>query len=161
RGRLAELETLASTARTEGEQRVTDAAAEAEARLAGVEQRAAGLAAERDALAAELEAARPRHEDAPRRAASGPEPLAQGHTRASTAEQSLAESQRRSDALEAELATMRAAAGTRSEQAEAIAHERARWEADLDAARTRENTLAQRVRELERELERIGSEGSL
>src|SRR6185436_4104050 len=73
--------------------------------------------------------------------------------------------ERRCEVAEGELAVIRTAAGSHSEQLDALAHERAQLEAELahgrtqlEATRERETALAQRVAELEAELDRTRTE---
>jgi CheY-like chemotaxis protein len=168
RERTAELEAAEHAARAAAERQVADAGVAADTRLAAAtqaseraERRAAELTAELDALRGEAAAARAAHEhaldDAERRHASALDEL---QARGAAAEQAALDAQRRCEALEAELATTRAAAGSQQDHAEALTQERAHWEAERAAAHEREVALAARVEQLQAELDRTRREDS-
>jgi CheY-like chemotaxis protein/uncharacterized small protein (DUF1192 family) len=129
--RSAALEATLAEARADAEARVAALAAEGDARVAAA---IAEAQAQRQALVAEHDAR-----------------MAEALTTAT-------ETQRRCDALDAELSSLRAAAGSQTAQAEAAAHERALWDAERTAAREREAALGARIAMLEAEIERVRGE---
>src|SRR5262249_4400858 len=150
RERVAELETAEREARAAADRQVADAGAASDARLAtatnareGAERRAPPPPARPDGVPGQRAALGATHrqalEDAGSRHASA---LAEKESRGSAAEQKALDLQRRCEALEAELATTRAASGSDPDHAAALAEERAHWEAERTAAREREGTLA-------------------
>ena len=147
--RSTELEAAVAATRTDAETRVASTTAAGEERLVAavmsVEERLA-------ACRAELDDARDTHE----RALA--DTRAQHDARMTDLVATATEAQRRCDALEAELTSARAAAGSQSAQAEAAAQERALWDAELTAGRERETGLSAQITALEAEVERVRGE---
>ncbi|MGH7894202.1 MAG: hypothetical protein ACREQL_05995 [Candidatus Binatia bacterium] len=155
RVRVHELEATHDTRLTDTESRIAVATNEADARhaaaLADADVRVATAVADVEARGAATIA------DIESRSAAA---IADAEARATATLAEMTQWQRRYEAADSELATIRISVATQSDQAEALAREREGFEAQIAAGREREARLERRVAQLQAEIECTRQHGS-
>jgi predicted nucleic acid-binding Zn-ribbon protein len=153
RARVAELETSAHAERSAAEERIGKVTEDAEARVASASSESEGRLA---SVITECEALRDRIAELE---ATSRDSAATADARSTTAlaeaEATAAEWQRRVEALEADLATTRASAGSHDELVAAVTHERETWEAERSAWEAERTAARERAHALEARIEEI------